>query len=140
MTVVMQGIVRTEVRPPQTRRWLRYRPLSRFRGATPTQRGDPAPVEASQFRQLGHEHGGYDRAHAGHAAQQFGLVLPSGVVPQAVVEDPVEGLQLGLQPLQVGPEVGVGQGPPCGPAAVRPGGRSWRAGPGRGRTRGPGAG
>ena len=32
VTVTMQGIVRTEARPPQTRRWLR-RPLSQFRGA-----------------------------------------------------------------------------------------------------------
>ena len=36
VTVAMQGIVRTEARPSQIRRWPGYRLLSRFRGTTPT--------------------------------------------------------------------------------------------------------
>ena len=57
-------------------------------GSPTDQRGDPAPVEASQFRQFGDEHGGHDRAR--HAAQQFGLGLPGSMVLHPVAADRVD--------------------------------------------------
>ena len=86
VTVTMQGIVRTEACPSQTRRW----PGSdRCPGSGGPRRPRPrlAPVETTRFRQFGH-----DRTHTGYAAQQFGLGLPGRVVLHPVVEFPVQGL------------------------------------------------
>ena len=68
-TVVIQGIVRTKARPPQTRHWPRYRLLSRLRGHV-GQWDNLASVEATRFRQLNDEHGGHDRTHPGHGRRR----------------------------------------------------------------------